>query len=64
MCVCVCVCSGIYTLWGHYVPTRIAILVHFELVGTFLGPHGETAYKSYRIKYFENVKMQKVLSEG
>ncbi len=36
---------------------RIVIPIHFDLLGTFL------VYKSHRMKFFENLKMLKVLCE-
>uniref|UniRef100_A0A672KP44 Uncharacterized protein n=1 Tax=Sinocyclocheilus grahami TaxID=75366 RepID=A0A672KP44_SINGR len=39
------------------------IAVNFDLVGTFLVLMRKAAYKSYRMKFFENVKMAVVLCE-
>uniref|UniRef100_A0A672KS39 Myozenin 2b n=1 Tax=Sinocyclocheilus grahami TaxID=75366 RepID=A0A672KS39_SINGR len=42
---------------------QIVIAVNFDLVGTFLVLMRKAAYKSYRMKFFENVKMAVVLLE-
>ncbi len=38
-----CVYLVFIMLWGPMAPTKIVIPVHFELVGTFVGPHEETS---------------------
>ncbi len=63
MCVCVCVCvAQVYrTLWG----TEMAIFKILVLVGTFFfAALRKQAYKSYRMKFFENLKMHKVFCKG
>ncbi len=41
---------------------QVVIPVNSNLMEYFLGPHDETAYKSYRM--IENVKIQKVSSDA
>ncbi len=58
-CVCLFVCTW-YSLWRPNVPTSIVIPVISDLAGTFFF----SAYKSYRMTFFENLKMQKVWGKG
>ncbi len=47
-------------VWGHYDSNTSDFLT---LWGHFFGPHEKTAYKSYRMIFFENLKMHTVLYE-
>ncbi len=46
-----------YLLHYDYVPTSIVIPVNSDLVEMFVGPMRKTAYKSYRMKCFKNLKV-------
>ncbi len=63
-CVRACVTdSGIPYVMGG---TEMAIFKILVLVGTFFFfvPPRKQAYKSYRMKFFENLKMHKVFCKG
>ncbi len=65
VCECVCVCVQVYISWWGLKPEYTRLMGTLVTVGTKIEvPMGTKASKSYRMSFFDKVKMHKVSCEG